>query len=78
MGPDDAVELEGVSGWPAKTTVSGGGAMSSTRPAATAFGTLGQPDATRLGVTALNMPDKQFIWLDDPDSDHCWPPNSDS
>ncbi|MER6667419.1 methyltransferase domain-containing protein [Amycolatopsis japonica] len=37
------------------------------------FDTLDKPDATRLGVTALNVPGKQFIWLDDPDSDHSWP-----
>ncbi|MEU3627880.1 hypothetical protein BS329_40275 [Amycolatopsis coloradensis] len=41
--------------------------------AATLFEALGQPDAARLGVTALNVAGKQFIWLDDPDSNHSWP-----
>ncbi|MCR6488380.1 methyltransferase domain-containing protein [Amycolatopsis sp. OK19-0408] len=41
--------------------------------AATAFNALGKPDAVRLGVTALNLPGKQFVWLDDPDSDYSWP-----
>ncbi|MGH4021236.1 MAG: methyltransferase domain-containing protein [Pseudonocardiaceae bacterium] len=41
--------------------------------AVTAFDALDRPDATRLGVTALNVPGKQYVWLDDPDSDHCWP-----
>jgi protein-L-isoaspartate(D-aspartate) O-methyltransferase len=46
--------------------------------AVTAFDALDKPDATRLGVTALNVPGKQFVWLDDPDSDHCWPLDSGS
>ncbi|MDQ3576422.1 MAG: methyltransferase domain-containing protein [Actinomycetota bacterium] len=37
------------------------------------FDALDMPDASRLGVTALNVPDRQYVWLDDPDSDHCWP-----
>ncbi len=37
------------------------------------FGALDKPDAIRFGVTALNVPGKQFIWLDDPDGDHSWP-----
>lgn len=41
--------------------------------AVTAFDALNQPDASRLGVSALNVPGKQYVWLDDPDSDHCWP-----
>ncbi len=41
--------------------------------AVTAFDTLNRPDASRLGVTALNVPGKQYVWLDNPDSDHCWP-----
>jgi protein-L-isoaspartate(D-aspartate) O-methyltransferase len=41
--------------------------------AVTAFEALGQPDASRLGVAARNIPGKQYVWLDDPDSDHCWP-----
>ncbi|MGH3795788.1 MAG: methyltransferase domain-containing protein [Pseudonocardiaceae bacterium] len=41
--------------------------------AVAAFDALDQPDATRLGVTALNVPGKQYVWLDDPDSHHCWP-----
>ncbi|MEC3977724.1 methyltransferase domain-containing protein [Amycolatopsis sp. H20-H5] len=41
--------------------------------AVASFDALDRPDATRLGVTALNIPGKQFVWLDDPDSDHCWP-----
>jgi protein-L-isoaspartate(D-aspartate) O-methyltransferase len=44
--------------------------------AATAFDELDRPEATRLGVTALNIPGKQYVWLDDPDSDHCWPLSS--
>uniref|UniRef100_UPI003F49964D methyltransferase domain-containing protein n=1 Tax=Amycolatopsis sp. CA-096443 TaxID=3239919 RepID=UPI003F49964D len=39
--------------------------------AAAAFTTLDRPGAERLGVSALNG--RQYIWLDDPDSDHCWP-----
>jgi hypothetical protein len=41
--------------------------------AVTAFDALGRPGACRLGVTARAMPGKQYVWLDDPDSDHCWP-----
>ena len=41
--------------------------------AATAFEALDRPGADRLGVTALNVPGKQFVWLDAPDSDHSWP-----
>ncbi|MGH3625576.1 MAG: methyltransferase domain-containing protein [Sciscionella sp.] len=41
--------------------------------AVTAFAALNRPDATRLGVTALNIPGKQYVWLDDPDGNHCWP-----
>ena len=41
--------------------------------AVTAFDALDRPDATRLGVTALNVPGKQYVWLDNPESDHCWP-----
>ncbi|RSM46382.1 methyltransferase domain-containing protein [Amycolatopsis balhimycina DSM 5908] len=41
--------------------------------AVAAFDALGEPDAARLGVTALNVPGKQYVWLDDPDRDHCWP-----
>jgi hypothetical protein len=44
--------------------------------AVAAFDALDRPDATRLGVTALNIPGKPFIWLDGPDSDHCWPLSS--
>lgn len=41
--------------------------------AVAAFDALDRPDATRLGVIALNVPGKQYVWLDDPDSHHCWP-----
>jgi protein-L-isoaspartate(D-aspartate) O-methyltransferase len=41
--------------------------------AVAAFDTLGRPGASRLGVAALNVSGKQYVWLDDPDSDHCWP-----
>ncbi|MGH3701224.1 MAG: methyltransferase domain-containing protein [Pseudonocardiaceae bacterium] len=41
--------------------------------AVAAFDALGQPDVSRLGVSALNVPGKQYVWLDNPDSDHCWP-----
>ena len=41
--------------------------------AAAAFDALDRPGAVRLGVAALNVPGKQYVWLDDPDSDHCWP-----
>jgi protein-L-isoaspartate(D-aspartate) O-methyltransferase len=44
--------------------------------AAAAFDALDKPDAGRLGVTALNVPGKQYVWLDDPDSDYCWPLSS--
>lgn len=37
------------------------------------YDALDHPDASRLGVSALNVPGKQYVWLDDPDSDHCWP-----
>jgi protein-L-isoaspartate O-methyltransferase len=39
----------------------------------TAFEALDRPAASRLGVSALNVPGKQYVWLDGPDSDHCWP-----
>ncbi|WP_370950123.1 methyltransferase domain-containing protein [Amycolatopsis sp. cg5] len=41
--------------------------------AVAAFDVLGKPGAARFGITALNVPGKQFVWLDDPDSDHSWP-----
>ncbi|SFQ27951.1 methyltransferase domain-containing protein [Amycolatopsis rubida] len=41
--------------------------------AVTAFNALDRPGASRLGVSALNVVGKQYVWLDDPDSDHCWP-----
>ncbi|MGH3520522.1 MAG: hypothetical protein ACRDQ7_24760 [Haloechinothrix sp.] len=46
--------------------------------ASAAFDALDRPDASRLGVTALNVPGKQYVWLDHPDSDHCWPLNNGS
>ena len=42
----------------------GSGTPSNT-PAA-AFEALGHPDRTRFGVTALDDPNRQYIWLDDP------------
>ncbi|MGQ0838043.1 methyltransferase domain-containing protein [Actinokineospora sp.] len=45
--------------------------------AVAAFDALGRPDATRLGVAALNVPGRQYVWLDNPDSDHCWPLTAD-
>lgn len=41
--------------------------------AVTMFDALDRPGASRLGISALNVPGKQYVWLDHPDSDHCWP-----
>jgi hypothetical protein len=38
--------------------------------AAAAFQALGRPDRTRFGVTALDDPDSQYVWLDDPNGAH--------
>ncbi|MGH3621260.1 MAG: hypothetical protein ACRDQ5_05640 [Sciscionella sp.] len=35
--------------------------------------TLDRPDRTRLGVTALDTADTQYLWLDDPNGTHSWP-----
>lgn len=37
------------------------------------FRQLGEPGIERLGVTALDDPDRQYVWLDDPDGRHSWP-----
>ncbi len=37
---------------------------------ATLWTTLGRPDWDRFGLTAIA--DRQWIWLDTPDSDHTW------
>lgn len=34
---------------------------------------LGQPAHDRLGITALDVKDRQFVWLDDPNGTHSWP-----
>ncbi len=34
---------------------------------------LGRPERSRFGVTALDDPDRQYVWLDDPRSPHSWP-----
>jgi protein-L-isoaspartate(D-aspartate) O-methyltransferase len=41
--------------------------------AATAFEALGRPDRTRFGVTALDDPHRQYVWLDDPNGAHSFP-----
>ncbi|MGH3852515.1 MAG: methyltransferase domain-containing protein [Pseudonocardiaceae bacterium] len=41
--------------------------------AATAFQALGHPDRARYGVTALDDPDHQYVWLDDPNGTHSFP-----
>ena len=37
------------------------------------FQQLGQPEIERLGITALDNPERQCVWLDDPDGRHSWP-----
>lgn len=34
---------------------------------------LSEPDRTRYGISALDDIDRQYVWLDDPDSRHAWP-----
>ncbi|BCJ64792.1 methyltransferase domain-containing protein [Polymorphospora rubra] len=34
---------------------------------------LGHPDRGRYGISALNRTDRQYIWLDHPDSPYAWP-----
>lgn len=34
---------------------------------------LDKPDRSRYGISALDDPDRQYIWLDHPDSRHAWP-----
>ncbi|MGH3847051.1 MAG: methyltransferase domain-containing protein, partial [Pseudonocardiaceae bacterium] len=41
--------------------------------ATTAFQALGRPDRSRFGVTALDDPDRQYVWLDDPNGAHSFP-----
>lgn len=41
--------------------------------ALTAFQALDRPDRTRFGVTALDDPHRQYIWLDDPNGAHSFP-----
>ncbi|MGB6165267.1 MAG: methyltransferase domain-containing protein [Pseudonocardiaceae bacterium] len=41
--------------------------------AVTAFQTLGHPDRTRFGVTALDDPHRQYVWLDNPNGAHSFP-----
>lgn len=38
--------------------------------AVTAFEALDRPDRTRFGVTALDDPHRQYVWLDDPNGAH--------
>jgi hypothetical protein len=39
----------------------------------TTWAARGRPGPARLGVTAMNDLDRQFVWLDDPDGPHSWP-----
>ncbi|MGH3936732.1 MAG: methyltransferase domain-containing protein [Pseudonocardiaceae bacterium] len=41
--------------------------------AVTAFEALGRPDRSRYGVTALDDPNSQYVWLDDPNGAHSFP-----
>lgn len=41
--------------------------------AVTAFEALGRPDRSRFGVTALDDPNSQYVWLDDPNGAHSFP-----
>lgn len=41
--------------------------------ALTTFQALGRPDRGRFGVTALDDPDSQYVWLDDPNGAHSFP-----
>ncbi|MGH3767079.1 MAG: methyltransferase domain-containing protein [Pseudonocardiaceae bacterium] len=41
--------------------------------AVTAFQALGRPDRSRFGVTALDDPNTQYVWLDDPNGAHSFP-----
>lgn len=34
---------------------------------------LDQPDVSRLGISALDDIDRQYVWLDDPDGPYSWP-----
>jgi len=34
---------------------------------------LGKPRRERLGITALDDPDRQYVWLDNPNSHYSWP-----
>jgi protein-L-isoaspartate(D-aspartate) O-methyltransferase len=34
---------------------------------------LSQPNTNRLGITALDDTDRQYVWLDDPSGTHSWP-----
>jgi len=34
---------------------------------------LGRPGRSRYGISALNRPDRQYLWLDHPDSRYAWP-----
>lgn len=37
------------------------------------FRQLGEPGIERLGVTALDDPDRQYVWLDEPEGRFAWP-----
>ena len=41
--------------------------------AITAFEALGRPDRSRFGITALDDPNSQYAWLDDPNGTHSFP-----
>lgn len=41
--------------------------------AARAWTELGQPGRSRLGITALDRVDRQYVWLDSPESSYSWP-----
>ncbi|ANY07787.1 methyltransferase domain-containing protein [Pseudonocardia sp. HH130630-07] len=34
---------------------------------------LAEPAPTRFGISALDLPHRQYAWLDDPDGPYCWP-----
>ena len=41
--------------------------------AVTTFHALGRPDRSRYGITALEAPASQYVWLDDPTGAHSFP-----
>lgn len=48
-------------------------AWDSIETAVRTFQQLGQPGIERLGITALDDPQRQYVWLDDPDGRYSWP-----